>query len=371
MTAEAVKILQSASYPAEIKRAGEILKQGGIVVLPTETVYGVAARLDKPEALRRLAGLRTQDSKGPVTAQPFTPHLGNAGAAADFVGPMGELAQRMTKKLWPGPVGLQFEVEAGRQKEVAAHFGVAESDLYEGGLITLRCPEQTVFRDVAAAAGGELVAISAGSGLPDGGGIAAQADLILEAGQPRFSKPSTLVRISGQRYKIVRVGVYDDRIIQRLLRTTILFVCSGNTCRSPMAEALARRNLAERLGVGQDELETRGINVMSAGSFAMPGARATPEAVNAVKALGGDLTRHRSRNLTVELVHEADVIFTMSRNHAKAITAMVPSAAQKVHPLDPAKDIDDPIGADAGVYNDLAGQLATLIDARLREQVLP
>ena len=78
-------------------------------------------------------------------------------------------------------------------------------------------------------------------------------------------------------YDIVRSGVYDERIIERLLRTTVLFVCSGNTCRSPMAEALARDVLAKGMNVSPDDLEKKGVIVLSAGSFALPGARATPQ----------------------------------------------------------------------------------------------
>jgi L-threonylcarbamoyladenylate synthase len=137
-----------------------------------------------------------------------------------------------------------------------------------------------------------------------------------------------------------------------------------------MAEALARKILADRLKITQDELENRGISVISAGSFAMTGARATPQAVDAVKALGADLSRHRSRSLSVELIHEADFIYPMSRNHAQAITSLVPAAAEKVKTLDPKKDIEDPIGSDASVYNELATQMAALIEARLREQAL-
>ena len=136
------------------------------------------------------------------------------------------------------------------------------------------------------------------------------------------------------------------------------------------APALAtRRVLSERLHVPELELERKGISVISAGSYAMPGARANPHAVEALKGLGTDLSHHRSRPLTVELIHQADMIFTMGRSHAAAVQALVPSASEKVDTLDPAGDIDDPIGGDAALYKSLAGQLQTLIEKRLQEKV--
>ncbi len=112
------------------------------------------------------------------------------------------------------------------------------------------------------------------------------------------------------------------------------------------------------------------MSVVSAGSFAMPGARATPQAVEALRGLGSDLSHHRSRPLTVELIHQADMIFTMGRSHAMAVAALVPSATEKVATLDPRGDIDDPIGSDVTVYQDLAGQLRKLIESRLQEKTL-
>jgi len=91
----------------------------------------------------------------------------------------------------------------------------------------------------------------------------------------------------------------------------------------------------------------------------MPGMRATPQAVDAIRDMGGDLSRHRSRPLTVDLIHQADVIYAMGRGHAQAVRSLVPSAADKVETLDPSGDIEDPIGSDLAVYKILADQLYT------------
>ena len=83
--------------------------------------------------------------------------------------------------------------------------------------------------------------------------------------------------------------------------------------------------------------------------------------------MGLDLSHHRSRSLTVELIHQADVVYTMGRGHAQAVAALVPAAADKVVPLDPEHDIEDPIGGDPALYVNIANQLKTLIEQRLKE----
>ena len=358
-TAPVVSIFDVGDYDEQLGRAVTLLRDGGVVVLPTETIYGAAGVLGNDKAMTRLKAIRGPAGEG----KPFTIHLARREQAMRYIGEVSEAGQRFMKKLWPGPVALQFDVPAPRRKEVANQLDVAQEEIYDAdGTIALRCPDHIVATDLLARADAPVVITAAGQTATD---ILDKVDLALDAGPTRFNKPSTMLKVKENGYDIVRAGVYDERIIERLLLTTILFVCSGNTCRSPMAEALARAALAKKLNVAPDDLEQKGVSVISAGSFAMPGTRAAVPAVEAVKPFGGDLTKHRSRPLSVELIHQADVIFTMSRAHAAAVTALVPSAAEKTMTLDPDGDIDDPIGGDLTLYQTLAGQMQQLLEKRL------
>jgi glycine hydroxymethyltransferase len=145
---------------------------------------------------------------------------------------------------------------------------------------------------------------------------------------------------------------------------TILFVCTGNICRSPMAEGLFRKVLKGRSD----------YRVISAGLGAMGGQPPSTHAVRAVKELGIDISGQRSRMLTPELVDQADFIFGMTHSHVDTINLLFPHAADKtflVREFDETldlfeKDISDPIGGSYEVYLNCRDQIEQGIVSLLR-----
>ena len=148
---------------------------------------------------------------------------------------------------------------------------------------------------------------------------------------------------------------------------SILFVCTGNTCRSPLAEALCKRALADRLGCDPAGLEARGFVVRSAGVAAYPGDDPSPGAVEAARELGADLSAHRSRPLNPELLASATDVVAMTRSHAYLLTARFPGLGPPPVLLCGDGDLDDPIGGELGVYRDCAAKVRLHLDRLIAE----
>lgn len=141
----------------------------------------------------------------------------------------------------------------------------------------------------------------------------------------------------------------------------IMFVCTGNTCRSSMAAGLAAALLKQSPAVN--------ITITSAGTMALPGSPAASQAVEVLAAQGIDITHHKASLLTPELAAAADLILTMTAGHKAQVQALQPTAADKVYTLTEyigiQGDIADPFGQSVAVYQACAQQLNQLITLAL------
>ncbi len=146
-----------------------------------------------------------------------------------------------------------------------------------------------------------------------------------------------------------------------------LFVCSGNTCRSPMAAALANAEIARRMRIPFESLETVNVRALSAGIAARVGAPLTPEAEEVLRSLDVPVRPHAARNLTPELAQRAESIFCMTAAHRQAVIEMFPAVAGKTYCLDLNGDVDDPIGKGMAAYIACAERIRAAVQMRLSE----
>ena len=363
-----------AAHDAWLPNALETLQRGGLVILPTETVYGVAARADDPEVLARLARL-----KGRPEERAFTWHVAGSDALERFPHTTA-VARRLAQRYWPGPLTLVLPGVPEGLELVA-----------RDGLTGVRCVAGEAASALCAAAPFPLVMSSANA---HGASPATDADsltdlpledddLVLAGGATTLGESSTVLRCGGGRFEILREGLHDIEALRRAGGLRLGFACTGNTCRSPMAEVLGLRAIAARLAGGQapdahadqrELLDRFGFGVTSMGLAAYPGSPASGHSVESMATRGLDLSGHSSQPADLELLASLDAVYTMTRSHRDALIGGLRSAddgrfaelAERVQLLDPeGGDISDPFGGDAGVYETSARDIAAAIEARV------
>jgi tRNA threonylcarbamoyl adenosine modification protein (Sua5/YciO/YrdC/YwlC family) len=324
-----------------VAQAAEVWGKGGLVAFPTETVYGLGARGDLPEAMDRLTRVKERPP-----GESFTLHIADPSQLPGGL-LVSESALRLMERFWPGPLTLVLPKASG-------------------GTLGVRLPAHPVALALLRAADGPVYATSAnprGAPPPASAEAVASAfgkviDCLVDGGKAAIGQSSTVVRVEGEGWQILREGLLSREMVARTVARSILFVCTGNSCRSPMARALFEIEAARRLKVPIGDLLFHGLLAESAGTSAVPIGGASHWAGRVVREQGGDLSRHVPTPLTVEMLERCDEIYAMSRFHVERIRSMSKRAGKIVRLLaEEGTEMADPIGGGEAEYRACAEQI--------------
>lgn len=277
----------------KIKEAALILKTGGLVAFPTETVYGLAA-LPYDIAVEKLRYIKNR-----YEVKQFSFCIHSIEQAEHLAGYISPFAYKLMNKFWPGPLTLVLD---NRQGETV---GLRIPD-HPVALLFLKEIGEPVFAPSANFAG-EKAPVNAQEVLK---ALDKKIDALIDSGESKVKVSSTVCKVTDDSFEILRPGAITKAMIEQVLKMKeVLFVCTGNSCRSAMAEGLMKKIVKGSVN----------IHISSAGVAAYEGMPASQEAILVMQKLGVDISEHKARRVTDEMLKQADFILVMEQGHTQYI----------------------------------------------------
>ncbi|MCX7834549.1 MAG: Sua5/YciO/YrdC/YwlC family protein [bacterium] len=369
---------------AHIAAIASRMRYGGIGIIPMETVYVLIALSADHEARERLRKLRN-DPRINQNIRPLTTVVGSINHFLQLVTALPASAVKLFGYLFPGPITVIIpKGESTPQEYCNAQ-----------GKLLIRIPQHPLTLSLAKELQQPISIVRASVYPKDGPQQIQQVpeewrneiDFIWDGGKTPMGKHSTVIEWKQDHLLLRREGAYPTEELQRLCNNMgypltfgeeedltplkVLFVCTGNICRSPMAEYLLQEKVNQQ-AIGKMIVESAGTNPHPVGSYA------SPAAVAVMKEIGLDLSKHRSQPITPSLLRQADVILTMDDTHLDVVKNLLPSDTTKVVEVltrwkkenqEDMGGIPDPWGLDISVYRNLRDLIRKEIDRIFPELV--
>ena len=348
-----VKIEDTPEFYSQLT---ENLKAGRIVCFPTDTVYGFAVDGTNDKALRKLAEIKERKGK------PFTFFMSRS-KIEDYA---RVIKRRIIECFIPGPITVILRRNTEKFLPVDSEkigIRIPQVDF----IIKLLSEYENPFAVTSANRPNQRPLCSALDIIEQ----FPEIDLVVDGGE-LVSKPSTVVDLVCTPPLVKRKGaipileiekVYGHNVmLEKPTKLNVLFVCTGNTCRSPMAEGILKTMVDETYCI-----------VRSAGTLPMNGLPPSENGVQVVEEYHGSIKEHLSQTLSRELIDWADMIFVMGYKHFQHVIDIQPGAAVKTFLLKEYKrkvkynEISDPVGQDIDAYRETAEKMLPSLNLIARD----